>query len=109
MKKIISSFVFLSIFIITPIKSDVLIDVRTIDEYSSGHIENSLNIEWESIEIIEKSISKDEKIYLYCRSGNRSGKAKNILIDLGYQDVINLGGIDTAAKTLGLNIVKKNK
>ena len=59
-----------------------------------------------AIDEINESIAKDEKIYLYCRSGNRSGKAQNILINMGYKDVINLGGINTAAKKLGLNIVK---
>ena len=106
MKKFILGIAFLFITLITSLNAEVIIDVRTIDEYNSGHIENSLNIEWQAIDEINYSISKDEKIYLYSRSGNRSGKAQNILINLGYKDVINLGGINTAAKTLGLNIVK---
>ena len=107
MKKLIFNIVFLYIFLATSIKADVIIDVRTIDEYNVGHIENSLNIEWQAIDQINKSIAKDKKIYLYCKSGNRSGKAQNILINLGYKDVINLGGIDTAAKKLGLNIINR--
>ena len=106
MKKFILGIAFLCTTLIAPLKADVIIDVRTIDEYKSGHIENSLNIEWKAIDEINEFIAKDEKIYLYCRSGNRSGKAQNILIDIGYKDVTNLGGINTAAKTLGLNIVK---
>ena len=106
MKKFILGIAFLCITLISSLNAEVIIDVRTIDEYNSGHIENSLNIEWQAIDEINESIAKDEKIYLYCRSGNRSGKAKNILINMGYKDVINLGGINTAAKTLGLNIVK---
>ena len=106
MKKFILGIAFLCITLIASLNAEVIIDVRTIDEYNSGHIENSLNIEWQAIDEINESIAKDEKIYLYCRSGNRSGKAKNILINMGYKDVINLGDINTAAKTLGLNIVK---
>ena len=106
MKKFILGIAFLSITLISSLNAEIIIDVRTIDEYNSGHIENSLNIEWQAIDEINESIAKDEKIYLYCRSGNRSGKAQNILINMGYKDVINLGGINTAAKTLGLNIVK---
>ena len=106
MKKFFLGIAFLCITLITSLNAEVIIDVRTIDEYNSGHIENSLNIEWQAIDEINYSISKDEKIYLYCRSGNRSGKAQSILINMGYKDVINLGGINTAAKTLGLNIVK---
>jgi len=106
MKKFILGTAFLCINFISSLNAEVIIDVRTIDEYNSGHIENSLNIEWQAIDEINESIAKDEKIYLYCRSGNRSGKAQNILINMGYKDVINLGGINTAAKTLGLSIVK---
>ena len=106
MKKFILGIAFLCITFISSLNAEIIIDVRTIDEYNSGHIENSLNIEWQAIDEISESIAKDEKIYLYCRSGNRSGKAKNILINMGYKDVINLGGINTAAKKLGLNIVK---
>ena len=106
MKKFILGIAFLCTTLIAPLKADVIIDVRTIDEYKSGHIENSLNIEWEAIDEINEFIAKDEKIYLYCRSGNRSGKAQNILINIGYKDVTNLGGINNAAKTLRLNIVK---
>tara|TARA_Y100000022_G_C12927856_1_gene230256 strand:+ start:106 stop:426 length:321 start_codon:yes stop_codon:yes gene_type:complete len=106
MKKFIFGIAFLCTTLIAALKAEVIIDVRTIDEYKSGHIESALNIEWQSIDEINDSIAKDEKIYLYCRSGNRSGKARNILINMGYKDVINLGGINTAAKTLGLNIVE---
>ena len=106
MKKFILGIAFLCITLISSLHAEIIIDVRTIDEYKSGHIENALNIEWQSIDEINDSIAKDEKIYLYCRSGNRSGKAQNILINMGYKDVINLGGINIAAKTLGLNIVE---
>ena len=106
MKKFILCIAFFCVSLVLPIKAELIIDVRTIEEYTSGHIENSLHIEWQAIDEINQSIPKDEKIYLYCRSGNRSGKAQNILINMGYKDVINLGGINTAAKTLGLNIVK---
>ena len=106
MKKFFLGIIFLHTSLITSLHAEIIIDVRTIDEYNSGHIENSLNIEWQTIDNINEYIAKDEKIYLYCRSGNRSGKAQNILINMGYKDVINLGGINTAAKTLELKIVK---
>lgn len=106
MKKFFLGIIFLHTSLITSLHAEIIIDVRTIDEYNSGHIENSLNIEWQAIDNINEYIAKDEKIYLYCRSGNRSGKAQNILINIGYKDVINLGGINTAAKTLELKIVK---
>ena len=91
------------------LKADLIIDVRTLDEYISGHLEDSINIEWQKISSIQESVAKDEKIYLYCRSGNRSGKAANILISKGYMDVINLGSVESAAKQLKRNIVKNNQ
>lgn len=83
-----------------------MIDVRTPQEFELGHIEDSINIEWQNIELIEKISQKDEKIYLYCRSGNRSQKATEILLALGYKDVKNLGGIKEASITIDKKIIK---
>ena len=84
----------------------IVIDVRTLEEFESGHIEDSSNIEWQEISSITDNINKDQKIYLYCRSGRRSQNATNILIDLGYKDVTNLGGIKDAAIFLEKNITE---
>ena len=83
-----------------------LVDVRTQQEFKSGHLEDASNIEWQNISVIIEDIEKDKKIYLYCRSGNRSQKATNILIELGYQDVTNLGGLEDAAIFLGKKITE---
>ena len=83
-----------------------IIDVRTTQEYESGYIENSLNIEWQNIETIPNAIKKNDKIYVYCRSGNRSGKAAVILEKIGFTNVINAGGIKEAAKKLDKKIVQ---
>ena len=91
-----------------PLLAEVIIDVRTLEEYESGHIKDSLNIEWQLIDSIENTVPKDAKLYLYCRSGNRSGKATKMLISLGYTDVTNLGSIKSASDYLGIEIVKEN-
>ena len=109
MQKYLYNLFFLSLFLSVHLKADLIIDVRTLDEYISGHLEDSINIEWQKISSIEESIAKDEKLYLYCRSGNRSGKAAEILISIGYKDVINLGSVESAAEKLNRNIVKKNQ
>ena len=83
-----------------------MIDVRTLEEFESGHIEDSSNIEWQEISSISNNINKDQKIYLYCRSGRRSQNATDILVDLGYKDVTNLGGIKDAAIFLERNITE---
>ena len=86
----------------------LVIDVRTLEEVKTGVIQDAIHIEWTKIdkEITKIDISKDHAIYLYCRSGNRSGKAVDILKNLGYVNVINAGGIKDAAKKLDKKIVK---
>jgi len=76
----------------------LIIDVRTSTEWNRGHLANAKHIEWQNIgeEITELTNDKHSTIYVYCRSGNRSGKAKLILEQLGYSNVINAGGINEA-------------
>ena len=82
-----------------------VIDVRTMDEWNSGHLESAIHIEWQNITSIQSNIPKNEEIYLYCRSGNRSGKATKILLDAGYTNVINAGSIEEASSLLDINII----
>ena len=79
-------FLSFQLFATTPI----IIDVRTPEEFESGHVESAMNIEWQDITSVENRINKDNRIFLYCRSGNRSQKATDILIDIGYKNVSNL-------------------
>ena len=76
--------------------SAVFIDVRTAEEFESESIMNTQNIEWQNILDIQTLVSKDEEIFLFCRSGKRSGKAKKILEAEGYNRVINIGGFEEA-------------
>ena len=62
---------------------------------------NTQNIEWQNISDIQTFISKDEEIFLFCRSGNRSEKAKKILEADGYTRVINIGGFERAKEFIG--------
>ena len=82
-----------------------VIDVRSLNEWNSGHLESALHLEWQNITSIQSNIPKNEEIYLYCRSGNRSGKATKILLDVGYTNVINAGSIEEASKLLDINII----
>ncbi len=72
-----------------------LVDVRTPEEYKEEHIEGALLIPDYEIENLAESKlpDKDEKILVYCRSGSRSKSAAKKLIDMGYTDVHDLGGI----------------
>lgn len=76
------------------IKNGILIDVRTPEEYGSGHIDNAMNINWydENFTKQFESVDKEETIYLYCKKGGRSAKAAYLLDSLGYKNVIDLEG-----------------
>tara|TARA_B100002052_G_scaffold52457_1_gene45645 strand:+ start:74 stop:742 length:669 start_codon:yes stop_codon:yes gene_type:complete len=86
----------------------VMIDVRTDEEWNAGYIEGAIHIPLSEIErdIENYEISKDEEILLYCRSGNRSGRAKVILDELGYTNTTNIGGIESVSEQYNLNIKK---
>jgi len=89
-------------------KSVQLIDVRTSKEFNEGHIKNAENIDFYDANFytdIDK-LNKDEPLYLYCRSGGRSGKAAAKLKELGFKEVYDLhGGIIDWGKN-NLELVK---
>lgn len=70
-----------------------LIDVRTPAEYETGFIPTAKNIPLNELAERSSEIDLDKRIFLYCRSGNRSGQAAQILKDAGFIDVTNYGGI----------------
>lgn len=74
----------------------VLLDVRTPEEFSSGHIPGALQLTNETFtkEDAENLLkNKGQTIYVYCRSGRRSKQASKKLIDFGYVNVIEIGEI----------------
>ena len=74
----------------------LLVDVRTAEEFSEGHIKGAINIDYlaENFSIEIQELELESPVLLYCRSGNRSGKAMQIMYDLGFTEVKNLiGGI----------------
>ena len=72
----------------------VLVDVRTEDEYNSGYIENSLNIDYFSndFSVNADKLDKSKPIILYCRSGKRSSMSANKISKLGFKEIYNLEG-----------------
>lgn len=73
----------------------VILDVRTREEYDQGHIPGAIVIFHEEIaEKAEKVLTdKDQLILVYCRSGRRSKLAAEILLELGYTNIWEFGGI----------------
>ena len=77
-------------------KGDYLIvDVRRADEFAEGHILGAINIANEDIVSAEPAElpDKDQMIYVYCRSGNRSKQASAKLAAMGYTNIVECGGI----------------
>lgn len=71
----------------------ILVDVRTPGEYKSGHIPTASQITHTDIGDTPPTPDKDARIILYCRTGNRSGQARQMLLGMGYQNVTNFGGV----------------
>ncbi len=73
-------------------KNIVILDVRTPNEFQTGHIKRAKNIS--SIkEIQSKYPNKDTKFFVYCQSGSRSVKAAKKLVMKGYKEIYDIGGL----------------
>ena len=72
----------------------VLLDVRTPEEYSEGHIEGATLIDYNDSSFDSEigKLDKDATYLIYCRSGGRSGKAVHKMIGAGFKDVTNMEG-----------------
>lgn len=73
----------------------IILDVRTLSEFNSGHIKGAVCLPNESItdQPLDELPDKKQEILIYCRSGNRSEQAARKLLKLGYQNVKDFGGI----------------
>lgn len=78
---------------VTPAQDHILLDVRTAEEFNSGHIAGAQNIALQSLPNQLDQLPQDQPIVVYCRSGNRSAQAARLLIEAGYTQVYDLGGI----------------
>ena len=72
-----------------------MLDVREQSEYDAGHIPGAVLLPSGSVQQMAADVlpDKDAKILVYCRSGNRSRTAANVLVSLGYTQVYDFGGI----------------
>jgi len=73
----------------------IILDVRREDEYKSGHIKNAVLVPNETIgdEPLKEVKDLNKKILVYCRSGRRSKDASYKLLNIGYKNVYDFGGI----------------
>ena len=86
----------------------VLLDVRTPEEHKNGYLQGAVLLPLDELEskISSKVADKNTPIYIYCRSGRRSGTAVEKLKAMGYTDLHNIGGMQEAQKKLNLPISK---
>ena len=85
------------------VKPDFIIDVRTAEEFSTGHIDGAINLPVDQIgqQIAGvKGLKPGSTVLVYCRSGRRSAAAVQILQQRGYTRVLDGGGVESLAKSL---------
>jgi len=89
-------------------KEILLIDVRTPNEYASGHLENSVNIDYkaDNFKDLISELDTDQEVYVYCKVGGRSGRSAKILKDMGFKKVYDLEGGILAWEKEGFKTVK---
>ena len=75
----------------------VILDARTQAEYDKGHIPGAILIPHDTVTTAAEDAlpDKGQLILVYCRSGNRSKQASQTLVDLGYTNVVEFGGINS--------------
>ncbi|WP_205500760.1 rhodanese-like domain-containing protein [Rufibacter psychrotolerans] len=81
----------------------ILVDVRTPEEFAQGHLKKARNLDYRGGVFAQQleSLDKSKTYYLYCASGNRSGKALQLMKEAGFEHVYNIGGF-TALQAAGL-------
>ena len=86
----------------------VIVDVRTPEEFRDGHIEGAINVDFRSEKFgteIDR-LDKNKTYFVYCRTGNRSYDALNLMGPLGFRSIVRLEGDITGWKSAGLPVVK---
>lgn len=84
-----------------------LVDVRTETEYNQEHAVGAINVPLQQMQTNDfGSLTKDQVVYVYCRTGNRSAQAVALLQEEGYKNVVNIQSLD-AWKKLGGETVSR--
>lgn len=90
-------------------KYQEVIDVRTEEETSQGHLEGALLFDIQNPNFLENLATLDPaaNYYIYCRSGNRAGQAIQIMQQAGFTgELVNGGSLENAAAQTGINVVQ---
>jgi rhodanese-related sulfurtransferase len=92
---------------VTLTEDTIIIDVRTPAEYAEGHLEGATLLDYNAGQLAAEldSLDQNTQYAVYCRSGNRSAQSKRLMEDAGITNVIDLGSVQDAAASTGINIV----
>jgi len=92
-------------------KGGQLVDVRTPDEYTEGHISHAVLMDVNKADFTKKleQLDKNKTVYVYCRSGKRSHTAADMMKESGFKNVFELRGGIIAWEEAGLPVEKGNK
>ena len=88
--------------------SFILLDIRTADEFNSGHIEGAINLDYydEVFRDDLDNLDKERTYLIYCRTANRTGKTMPVMQDLRFDEVYNMAGGITEWKSQGFPTVE---
>ena len=79
-----------------------VLDVRTPGEFASGHLAGAVNVDVLAPDFVERvremDLPAEGPVYVYCRSGSRSGQAAEVLRQLGHGGAVNVGGFEALAR-----------
>ena len=84
----------------------VILDVRTAVEFATEHLEDAINIPVDELEDRIGELDKKDELLVYCRTGNRSSRAVDILINNGFTKIFHMNGGIAAWKNAGFLTVK---
>lgn len=86
----------------------VVLDVRTAEEFASGHLDGSVHLDFNGGEVAQAipTLDPNAEYLVYCRSGNRSGQAIAQMEAAGFTNLTNLGSLEQAAAVTGIEIVR---
>jgi len=86
----------------------VILDVRTPEEYTSGHIEGAVNLDFSSTTFREEvsRLDRNRKYLVYCHTGRRSAGAVSVMKELGFTEVYNMSGGISDWQAAGFPVVK---
>ncbi len=86
----------------------IIVDVRTPAEYQEGHLKNAINIDFKAVTFFNQisKLDKNQPVYVYCRSGNRSRKSIESFKEAGFTKLYDLEGGILQWQSQGYEVVK---